>query len=876
MSSSYQTDIVLPPKPPLCTEGDPILVTSNLFPLQRSPRSKSKIFLYDVRIEAAKPKTRTWKENLKVMKYFLEHEVNYGASCAYDGQALLYSSERLPFDRTTTVSFKLPPGDDPHPSDFRRGPIRAIPTRVQLMPVSAISMEHTDNNQINELLSALNTVIRYYATLTYPSNKKVFYPVGGTNMKTDGAAKILRSWFTTTRLSANGIALNVDTSSIKMLDDGNLVRVACGLMNWNSPQRMNIGPNGRMARHEKSLLQRTLKKIKVQTNHNPEKTMSFPIAGISDKNSETYTFQSEGQNWNIASYMQAKYRITLQYPWLPVVSKSKTVFLPMEILDVCPGQIHPNKSLSASQTKDMMDFCKVNPTDRIEEANRAIEALAPGKHVMDEFGYEIGAENIVCTGRQLKIPRLEYSEKKYVLPDNIEGDWERDSFDMQFFKPASIKKWKLIAFGTRDEYGWLDRFIPQVVETCNRKGMVVPHEPEVHFIRDENGRKDEIQTQLRAIWDSSSGVEFLLAVSRFEKSTAYTAFKNFCDVYAGVPSQFFIAKKAQTAKGSYFSNLSLKLNVKAGGINQTLGTAVQYFKEHSICFGIDVTYSSPGTSGSVSLAGIVSNVDQRCSQFIGSEIAMAGRQDVISSKDQLKAVIKRHLRAYYDRNKKQIPKKVLYLRDGVSDSQYKHVLDVELLAIKEAYTDINQQPPKVTFVVGQKRHHVRFAPKRGERHDESGNVPSNTVIDSPEVTRPDQFEFYAFSHSGLLGTSRPCRYVVIHDDFGFNVDSLSKTIFATSHTYQCATRAVSLPTPVYYAQKLADRARLHLSDPNAWTDEPQAAPAGGPGGGPGGYRGGPPRGNPRHAVGRKRNYDDEQVMSLQMTHASVRNTPYFV
>ena len=71
MSSSYQTDIVLPPKPPLCTEGDPILVTSNLFPLQRSPRSKSKIFLYDVRIEAAKPKTRTWKENLKVMKYLL-------------------------------------------------------------------------------------------------------------------------------------------------------------------------------------------------------------------------------------------------------------------------------------------------------------------------------------------------------------------------------------------------------------------------------------------------------------------------------------------------------------------------------------------------------------------------------------------------------------------------------------------------------------------------------------------------------------------------------------------------------------------------------------------------------------------------------------
>ena len=69
--SLIMSKLNLPAKPPLVQSGRPIQVTSNIFPLKRIPNEVSQIFVYDVKIEAVKPKLRTWKENLRAMKYFL-------------------------------------------------------------------------------------------------------------------------------------------------------------------------------------------------------------------------------------------------------------------------------------------------------------------------------------------------------------------------------------------------------------------------------------------------------------------------------------------------------------------------------------------------------------------------------------------------------------------------------------------------------------------------------------------------------------------------------------------------------------------------------------------------------------------------------------
>ncbi|KAJ2786402.1 Protein argonaute 14 [Coemansia interrupta] len=73
-------------------------------------------------------------------------------------------------------------------------------------------------------------------------------------------------------------------------------------------------------------------------------------------------------------------------------------------------------------------------------------------------------------------------------------------------------------------------------------------------------------------------------------------------------------------------------------------------------------------------------------------------------------------------------------------------------------------------------------------------------------------DFYLFSHAAIQGTSRPTHYYVLHDDAGFTMDQIQRLSYYLCYTYAICTRSVSLVPPVYYAHRVADRARCHLVD----------------------------------------------------------------
>jgi len=86
-------------------------------------------------------------------------------------------------------------------------------------------------------------------------------------------------------------------------------------------------------------------------------------------------------------------------------------------------------------------------------------------------------------------------------------------------------------------------------------------------------------------------------------------------------------------------------------------------------------------------------------------------------------------------------------------------------------------------------------------------------IDSPIAA-----DFFLLSHGGLLGTSRPSHYTVLRDDiYGNNPDALQNLSFTLCHCYAKATRSVSIPAPVYYADLVCERAKFHF-DPNLGFD----------------------------------------------------------
>ena len=178
------------------------------------------------------------------------------------------------------------------------------------------------------------------------------------------------------------------------------------------------------------------------------------------------------------------------------------------------------------------------------------------------------------------------------------------------------------------------------------------------------------------------------------------------------------------------------------------------------------------------------------------------------------------------------PKRILFFRTGVSEGQFKQVLEKELPLIKglsgtsaDIYHSLIQDQleaceatkisPKITVIVVGRRHHVRFFPAPNVA-DRSGNCPAGTVVDT-DVVHPTEFDFYLQSHGGLLGTSRSAHYSVLSDENGFSwvfitrcppcrlvmliprcrADGLQTLTFALCHVYARATRSVSIPAPIY-------------------------------------------------------------------------------
>lgn len=103
----------------------------------------------------------------------------------------------------------------------------------------------------------------------------------------------------------------------------------------------------------------------------------------------------------------------------------------------------------------------------------------------------------------------------------------------------------------------------------------------------------------------------------------------------------------------------------------------------------------------------------------------------------------------------------------------------------------------------------------------SKNPPNGTVVDR-RVTEARALDFFLQSHATLQGTARPAHYIVVHDKIfaGMLISAPStnsaKVLIDLSHrlcyTFSCATKAVSIYPPAYYADLVCERACCYLQD----------------------------------------------------------------
>ncbi|KAF2299119.1 hypothetical protein GH714_030710 [Hevea brasiliensis] len=233
--------------------------------------------------------------------------------------------------------------------------------------------------------------------------------------------------------------------------------------------------------------------------------------------------------------------------------------------------------------------------------------------------------------------------------------------------------------------------------------------------------------------------------------------------------------------------------------------------EPVIFMGADVTHPHPLDDFSPSVAAVVGSMNwPETNKYASRMRSQTHRQEIIQD---LGAMVKELLDDFYQ-EASQLPKRIIFFRDGVSETQFYKVLQEELQAIQEACSRFPGYRPLITFAVVQKRHHTRLFPSETDissiqNQFYNENIPPGTVVDTV-ITHPKEFDFYLCSHWGVKGTSRPTHYHVLWDENQFTSDELQKLVYNLCYTFVRCTKPVSLVPPAYYAHLAAYRGRLYL------------------------------------------------------------------
>ncbi|VAH11823.1 unnamed protein product [Triticum turgidum subsp. durum] len=219
---------------------------------------------------------------------------------------------------------------------------------------------------------------------------------------------------------------------------------------------------------------------------------------------------------------------------------------------------------------------------------------------------------------------------------------------------------------------------------------------------------------------------------------------------------------------------------------------------------VDVSHGQPGQSDRPSIAAVVSSREwPLICKYRATVHTQSPKQEMMASLFKPRGteddgLIRESLIDFYTSSGKRKPDQVIIFRDGVSESQFTQVINIELEQIIEACKCLDDKwEPKFTVIVAQKNHHTRFFQANSPE-----NVPPGTVVDK-QVCHPKNFDFYMCAHAGMIGTSRPTHYHVLHDEIGFSGDELQEFVHSLSYVYQRSTTAISVAAPIAYAHLAA-------------------------------------------------------------------------
>ncbi|GJN34391.1 hypothetical protein PR202_gb23047 [Eleusine coracana subsp. coracana] len=753
-------------RPSIGREGKPIRLLSNHFAVKLSGVD-SVFYQYSVSIKSEDDKVVDGKGiGRQIIDKLLQTYSSElaGKDFAYDGEKCLFTVGPLPqnnfeftviLEETSSRAAGGSPGHgSPTQADKKRVKRSHLPkkfvvaisyaAKIPLKSV-ALALRGSESEHAQDALRVLDIVLRQQqAKRGCLLVRQSFFSDDSRNLvDLTGGVSGCRGLHSSFRTTIGGLSLNMDVSTTMIVTPGPVIDFL--LQNQKVSDIRDIDwPRAK----------KMLRNLRVKAKHN---NMEFKIIGLSEQPCSRQTFPMKVQDGSselqtvditVQEYFKSK-KVELTMPYLPCLDVGKPKrpnYLPIELSYMVSLQRY-TKALSSQQRATLVEKSRQKPQERMRVVADAVKGNKyDDDPILSSCGIEIEKQLTCVDGRVLSAPTLVVGKSLDCIPNR--GRW---NYNNKF----------------------IDRPFTLVDEDHQARRCSPVERVERMF--------EKIKANLPGL------PEFLLCVLPERKN---------CDIYGpwkkknlhemGIVTQCIAPSPKMNDQ--YFTNVLLKINAKRIPVVTQIPTLI---------LGMDVSHGSPGRADIPSIAAVVgSRYWPLISRYRASVRTQSPKVEMIDSLfkplDDMKddGIIRELLLDFYQTSQQRKPSQIIIFRDGVSESQFSQVLNVELNQIIKAYQHMGQGDiPKVTVIIAQKNHHTKLFQANSPE-----NVPPGTVVDTG-IVHPRQYDFYMCAHAGPIGTSRPTHYHVLLDEIGFSADDLQKLVLSLSYVYQRSTTAISVVGP---------------------------------------------------------------------------------
>ncbi|KAI1796007.1 Piwi-domain-containing protein [Ganoderma leucocontextum] len=649
-------------------------------------------------------------------------------------------------------------------------------------------------------LNLLQLIIRQAPNIRhgFPADSRSFY-VDENSRDLRLGLSAWRGFFQSVRPTLGHLMINVDVSHALVYNSGSLITVMMHRLGIRDARNLQTLPHQQF-RLLRTFLKGVLVSVTVSPHARPRPISDLVLeAGLQE-------FDKENERCTVQHHFETKYSTTVKFPQYVGVRIGKTAIIPAEFCNVRPGQVF-RKKIPPEIQKAFLDFVTQRPDQRFSAITSAVKDGIfnyEDSDYMKDAGMVVSSHPMELKGKIIAPPPIKYGDGKIMHIQPKAGAW--NMVGRQFYRPSTLKSWMVVVYDRVDERNVHD-FLEKLVRILQRLGMQVP--PSMPPIYPGNPSKPKDVLEQYGILVKP---ELVLCILPQHATEIRQVIKNWGDVKRSVSTQCVRAGKWEKANDQYYNNVALKINSRMGGVNSVINhPGVSTFLQNAMIIGADVGHPGPGINNQPSMTGLVATLDPEASVMTSFSSIQPPRQELIQD---LEGMVMRALADYRDWRKSHLPpqhnsppKHLVFYRDGVSEGELEQVAQNEIPMIKSAFVKIGipeAMHPKILFIVVGKRHHVRFFAKDSRDQDHSGNCPAGLLVDN-SITNPNWEDFYLQSHAGLLGTSRPAHYIVLENEAPLDIKNIQTLTFHLCHQYASATRSVSIPAPVYYADRICGR-----------------------------------------------------------------------